>query len=463
MTISIKNWQSLNPNLFKRFTQKIEDELGLRFNGQWNEIEKRLEQAYRPKDARAAEQILNQLLEAPLTSRPELIALLTTSETYFLRNQKLFEVLETIILPEIIARKAESDRTISVWSAGCSSGEEPYSVAILLHKLLHDSPGWNIKILGSDLNEKILQKAKKAVYSEWSFRNTSPGFKERYFTVVEGRYFKLKDEIKKYVTFVRHNLQTDPIPPHPKFQSFDLIFCRNVLMYFAPKNVPPILERLYRVLDDQGYFITGPGELPSLTFKKFKPQIINNIIVYRKQSIEQKVKSTRIKTPAPSNTKVKIKRPSKRTLAALQKQVPVIEKKKRETDELTVIRNLANNGQLQEACQLAERYVARNNLDAYGHYLLGTIYFELGELEKARKCFEKALYLKPDFIMAHFNLANIFSVAQKVKESQRFYKNVLKLLNKMTEEQEIPEGDGIIAAQFKDMVQQILSEKQVVG
>ncbi len=460
MTISIKNWQSLNSALFERFTQKIEDELGLRFNGQWNEIEKRLEQAFRPKDARSAEQILIQLLDKPLTSQPELIALLTTSETYFLRNQKLFEVLETIILPEIISRKADNDHTISIWSAGCSSGEEPYSVAILLHKLLGNSSEWNIKILGTDLNEKVLQKAQKAIYGEWSFRNTSPGFKERYFTIVQGRYFKLKDEIKKYVTFIRHNLKTGPYPPHPNFPSFDIIFCRNVLMYFAPKNVSPILENLHRVLDDQGYFITGPGELPSLTFKKFKPQIINNVIVYRKQTVAQKTNTLATRTPQSSKPELMVKQPSRRTLNALQKQTPVIEKK-RETDELTVIRNLANNGQLQEARQLAEQYVTRNNLDAYGHYLLGTIYFELEELEKARECFEKALYLKPDFVMAHFNLANIFSIARKVKESQRFYKNVLKLLNEMTEEQEIPEGDGIIAAQFKDMVQQILSEKQV--
>ncbi|NOX90517.1 MAG: protein-glutamate O-methyltransferase CheR, partial [Calditrichaeota bacterium] len=285
MKKSKKRLQHISPEILKKIAEVVESELGLDFRDKTDDLKNRLRSAFRGLSEEEIEKRLERLLKQGIDSSPELINHLTIPETYFLRNGRLFDRLEFVILPEIISRKQNGSRRINIWSAGCSTGEEPYSVSVLMNRLMPDQSDWQITILATDVNETKLKKARNAVYTEWSFRNTPLTFKDRYFDVIDLKHYRLKPVIKERVTFLKHNLKKDPFPPDPKFNPVDLIICRNVLMYLSGSTVISILHKFYALLEDDGYFITGAGEFPALKFDKFKPQIIDGIIVYRKRKI----------------------------------------------------------------------------------------------------------------------------------------------------------------------------------
>ena len=136
---------------------------------------------------------------------------LTVGETYFFRERASFQALEERILPELIAKRLGRDRRLRIWSAGCCTGEEPYSIAISLDKILPDSRGWDVSLLATDINQDYLKKAKEAVYGEWSFRDHADASLESYFTKVRGSRDRLVPRIRRRVTFQSLNLAEDPI------------------------------------------------------------------------------------------------------------------------------------------------------------------------------------------------------------------------------------------------------------
>jgi chemotaxis protein methyltransferase CheR len=143
-------------------------------------------------------------LAAPLTKThlQVLASHLTVGETYFFREKKTFEILTASIVPDLIRNRRGCGQRLRIWSAACCTGEEPYSLAILLHQIIPDFTDWHVTILATDINERFLQKAAAGVYGEWSFRESPAGFKERYFhRTADGRHAILP-EIKKQVIFV---------------------------------------------------------------------------------------------------------------------------------------------------------------------------------------------------------------------------------------------------------------------
>src|SRR5882672_797528 len=138
---------------------------------------------------------------------------LTVSETYFFREKRTLEVLERDIVPELIRARAGLSRAIRIWSAGCATGEEPYSVAIMLSKLVTGLKKWNIEILATDLNSKSLLKASEGIYGEWSFRGIPPWVRNTYFKEVDEDRWAIAPAIKKMVSFAQLNLMDDAYPP----------------------------------------------------------------------------------------------------------------------------------------------------------------------------------------------------------------------------------------------------------
>ena len=156
---------------------------------------------------------------------------LTIGETYFFRDKKSFDVLASSVFPALIHARRGRERRLRLWSAACCSGEEAYSLAILLHQVLPDLADWHVTILATDINPVFLRKAVAGSYGEWSFRDTAAGFKERYFTRTEDRRYTIRPEIQKLVTFEHVNLVEDVYPSlATDTNARDIIFCRNVLM-----------------------------------------------------------------------------------------------------------------------------------------------------------------------------------------------------------------------------------------
>ena len=177
----------------------------------------------------------------------DFVAYLTINVTEFFRNPSQWDVLEKQIFPLLLDKK----RTIKIWSAACSTGDEPYSLAMTLSKLL---PLSQIQILATDIDKEVLAKAKEGFYLSRNLSNLPKHFQEKYMTAVDGGY-KIKDELKRCITFKQHNLLKDPYPT-----GVDLIVCRNVLIYFTEEAKKDIYKNFNRALVDQGILFVGSTE-----------------------------------------------------------------------------------------------------------------------------------------------------------------------------------------------------------
>ena len=179
---------------------------------------------------------------------------LTTNETTFFRDATAFETMRTLVLPELMARKARS-RTLSIWSAGCSSGQEPYSVAMLLRESF-DLEGWQVSILGTEVSAAMLERARAGRYGQLeTSRGLPPELRARYFHPVDESW-EIDDSIRAMVRFERHNL----VEPWPVFAPMDLVLMRNVLLYFDRATRGRVLTQARRVLSPDGYLLLGAAE-----------------------------------------------------------------------------------------------------------------------------------------------------------------------------------------------------------
>ena len=208
---------------------------------------------------------------------------LTIGETYFYRENKAFEALEEHILPELLRSSRGKERRLRIWSAGCCTGEEPYSLAISLSKVIADLKDWNITILATDINPRFLKKASRATYSEWSFRDAPRWLKERYLTRVKDGHYEIVSHIKKMVTFSHLNLAEDVYPSLlNNTNAMDIIFCRNVLMYFTPEQTKKVIQNLYNSLVDGGWLIVSSIETSPVLYSQFTTVNFHGLTVYRK-------------------------------------------------------------------------------------------------------------------------------------------------------------------------------------
>ena len=182
---------------------------------------------------------------------------LTVNETFFFRNTDNFLALAEKVLPERIRAKAQT-KQLRILSAGCSSGDEPYSLAIMVREALPDFAAWDVKIIGIDINPAILHKASQARYSEWSLRSTSEDIRRRYFRA-DGADFVLAPEIQKMVSFEERNL-VDEDSMFWQSLACDLVFCRNVLMYFTPETARGVVRRISQALLPSGFLFIGHAE-----------------------------------------------------------------------------------------------------------------------------------------------------------------------------------------------------------
>lgn len=206
------------------------------------------------------------------------ITTITTNETYFMREERQLKCFKEDILPEI-SRK-NNGKKIRIWSAGCSSGEEPYTIAILV-KESRCIPENLVEIFATDINSRVINKAKEGIYGESSFRTVDDSFKVKWFVPEGGQKWRIKDEIKSQVVFQRFNLFE--LERYALLGNFDVIFCRNVIIYFDMEAKVKVVERFYDKLNNGGYLLLGHSEsLISIT-EKFRLIHLPSDLVYRKE------------------------------------------------------------------------------------------------------------------------------------------------------------------------------------
>lgn len=183
---------------------------------------------------------------------------ITTNETFFFRTQTHFDWFRNEFLPEMSSRARSGDHSkqIRVWSAACSSGEEPYSLALCLAEKTWSFKDWNLQILGTDISDDVLDTAREAVFKERALELVTDSQRRRYFQKLkDGSGWKLRDEIRGLVEFRRHNLMKRLVLP-----PFDCIFIRNVLIYFDRESKQEVVRHLIQSLAGGGYLVVGPSE-----------------------------------------------------------------------------------------------------------------------------------------------------------------------------------------------------------
>jgi chemotaxis protein methyltransferase CheR len=208
----------------------------------------------------------------------QLTNLMTVNETYFLREEYQFRCMVDSLLPEIISRKTD-DNPIRIWCIPSSSGEEPYSIAMYLTECWPGINDWDVEIISSDIDTSILQKARAGRYSARSVQHVPPKWMRKYFTRTENEY-QLCDDLRQAVEFTRVNL-SEPADTRP-YRNFDLIFCRNLLIYYDDVSRKAAAETFYDALNPGGFICLGHSESMSRISSLYKVRKFPAAIVYQK-------------------------------------------------------------------------------------------------------------------------------------------------------------------------------------
>lgn len=451
-----------------------------------------------------AAECIDWLLASPSTKvqLQVLASHLTIGETYFLRDMPTLAALTERVLPELIRARRGREQRLRIWSAACCSGEEPYSLAILLHEALPDLQDWQVTITATDINARFLHQAAAGIYGEWSFRDAPPWLKQRYFTpTADGRY-AIEPRIKRLVNFAHLNLAQDGYPSlATDTNAMDVIFCRNVLMYFTPSQARRVIGNLHHALIEGGWLTVSPSEASAALFPQFNFVNFPNAILFQKSAMPHRTESITVASTgareravhafdapvpgAPSAAPVAVLASVLPTQHHALRQAPgsvlasaqllyqegsyaeVIDSLLAAPAEPTLgtaafsllARALANQGRLADALTWCERWIATDKLDPAGHYLRAVVLLERGDPQQARSCLQRATYLDPDFVLAHFTLGNLARRLGKNGEAGKHFANAQHLLQRYQPGDLLPESDGLSAGRLAETLTAIADQE----
>lgn len=227
---------------------------------------------------------LIRLIKTSNVEYDSLLQRLLTQETSFFRYPAIFDVLEKRVLPELHMKKFwESPRSLRIWSAGCSTGEEPYSIAITIAEALEFADAWNIHILATDISRQALDHAEHGIYGEREIEALNLRQREQYFSRTNGHYV-VKPRIRNMVTFAPMNLAQVVY-----MGKFDCIFCMNVLIYFAEELQAQLIQRFYEYLEPGGYLFLGHAESVAKADVPFETHIYQDSLVYQRPGASRRI------------------------------------------------------------------------------------------------------------------------------------------------------------------------------
>jgi chemotaxis protein methyltransferase CheR len=463
---------TLSSPLLSRLSEFVATQTGLYFPPErWADLERGIAEAAPDFNFPDVESCANWLLSAPLTRHMnEILAThLSVGETYFFRDPRSLEILGGDIFPQLLQSLRENGRHLRIWAAGCCTGEEAYTIAVMLDWLIPDPTDWNITILATDFNPKFLRKAAQGVYGEWSFRNAPVWLRERYFTKHKNGRFEILPRIRKMVTFSYLNFADDVYPSLlNNTTGMNVIFCRNVMMYFTEQRTKQVVSHFYRTLVDGGWLIVSPTEASNTLLSPFTPVAFPGAVLYRKMVDIESLRHASTPPvpflPAACEVPLSMEPEHEAVVAALSipphtatktSQQPAPPPDGREMPS-RMARSCANQGQLDEALTWCGKAIAADRLNPLHHYLGATILQELGQHEAAIQALMRTLYIDPGFVLAHFALGNLHQSQGRYREAQRHFGNVLPLLRNHPSEAILPEADGLTAGRLAEITATLL-------
>jgi chemotaxis protein methyltransferase CheR len=255
----IENISRLTENEFEKFAKLIYEESGIFLKSiKITLLSNRLRKRLKALNLNNYSDYYNYIQHLSDRSKEieALLDVVSTNETYFFRNEKQFEALQLDCLPDI-AKKKQNEKKLRIWSAGCSTGEEPYTIGIIIFELMQLFRDWHIEIIATDIAVSVLDFAKKGEYSGRRIDKVKPDLLKKYFinNSQNPEFFTIKNEIKNIISFKMLNLFKDPYPV-----GLDIIFCRNVMIYFDKEHQKKLLSGFYRSISNSGYLFLGHSE-----------------------------------------------------------------------------------------------------------------------------------------------------------------------------------------------------------
>jgi chemotaxis protein methyltransferase CheR len=423
--------------------------------------------------------------------RDILITELTIGETFFLREQGQLAFLKETVLPGL--RAGAGNGPLRIWSAGCATGEEPYSIAMTVKEAAW--PG-SVAILGTDLAFARLVAAKRARYTAWSMRGVSDDVITRYFER-QGKQFVLRPDIRKSVEFRVLNLASSEYPSLVSgVERMDVIFCRNVLIYFDLATVAAIAARLIASLAPGGWLFLGASDPPIAEFVPCEVVLTGAGLAYRPPgttsdgqqtlrpdvvpwagtasiervkfddafvpelssestavadaiTIESAHRSTRADIDAETHDSCETAYDQADYEAAIRLARVAIDRGD-DTDAvwIVLVRSLANRGELEAAGKACSTALDRHRMSVELTHLHGILLAEAGRYAEAAEAARKALYLSPQYAIAHLALGDALARTNDVARARRAFTNAETLLVGLAPDTPVPGGDGVEAAQL---------------
>jgi len=424
------------------------------------------------------------MLETDEAEFKELMNLVTINETSFFRFPAQFDALRDRVIPEILENKPSISKSFRVWSAGCSTGEEPYTVGMSLLDAQLAERGFRPEVLGTDVSTAALDRAREGVYQARSIENLSIEHRRRYFEQL-GRSIRVAEPVRDLVEFSYHNLIKEPYPL-VLMGNWDVIFCRNVTIYFRLESTRRVVHNFFDSLNPGGYLFIGHSETLTSVSDRFEVVENDGVFLYRKprprrmftfddivarregrgavrpttMELSRSGGASADKTAAGEHTRKAGSRvkagaapagadeaagdtaPPAELVAAAYEHLRhgqpdeaiavasrALARDERNVDACLVLAYAhADVGDFESAVAEAGRALGVDPLRAAAHYILGIIYQRTGRSEEALGAFRRTIYADSDFVLAHFSLANLLRTRGDYPEACRSYENTLRSL-----------------------------------
>ncbi|MEO8613107.1 MAG: CheR family methyltransferase [Chloroflexota bacterium] len=374
------------------------------------------------------------------TGWQQLMRALVIGETYFFRNRAHFQLLGDLILPDILTRR----RGLNIWSAGCATGEETYSLAITLHEHLPDLGKHPVHLIGTDINNHAITAARNAVYRTWAFRQTDNIFRARYFDTVENG-FHVKPFVSELATFRQANLLAGP--PLPQV---DVIFCCNVLLYFDEAALALVEDIMFEALNPGGWFILGQAEAIRSKRERWTTHIFPGAVVYQKPLAGAKPNLWQIGSPAslirPAAPKTKAKTAALNPVPLSYSDAVNRFRAERYGEAQAILAEIiaqqprnaaahvlsacisANRGAMSEARSLLDIALQLDSLQADAHYLRGVLFLENNADSDAIEALRAALYCRRGHPLAAMILGTLYLRKGETARARRTWDEALRAL-----------------------------------
>jgi chemotaxis protein methyltransferase CheR len=415
----------------------------------------------------------------------QLVAAIATNETYFFRIPVHFETLRDYLIPELVKMKnTQRKKTLKIWSAGCSTGEEPYSIAILLFEHFPELvQSWKIEILATDIDHAALRSAGQGIYRPWSFRGVPPELIKKYWHPSKGESRRVDDRVRSLVRFFPLNLESDPYPSSLNGTSgLDIIVCRNVTIYFRLHTIKKVLRKFSQCLDEGGFLVTGAAEYSRETYRDFEARVFPETVIYQKplpKASAHAASPLTLVRPAP------LQRPTLEDAGARASRLPP-QKQKSSDDPLVKAVELISQGELDpalvllsaqaetnprdarvsfllgriaadrqhlgEASYWLSRTIALDPLNLWAHYFLGLLWMEDGKLDEAQAAMKKTVYIDPNFALGHFHLGKVHQAQGKPEQARRNFAVVKSLLAASPLSENLSGTEGLTGRQLLMLV-----------